>query len=166
MHQNICHFRREIKRRPARSDGRGQREQTLALSLLGRTEVVTTNAVIPIELDIDVPCAGEVIHATGGVHVVIHTTVDNGGGFLMTFHGNPRGGTAVGMTSGTEYIAVGETHFEQHVRVGENYCFWNTAPMVSKGSAPNLILRDLLHYMINESGEATLYVERHSIECQ
>lgn len=70
------------------------------------------------------------------------------------------------MTSGTEYIAVGETHFEQHVRVGKSYCYENTAPTVSKGSAPNLILRDLLHYMINESGEATLYVERHSIECQ
>ena len=67
---------------------------------------VIINETVPLNVTVFVPCAnggaGELVHISGPVHVVIEETADGAGGFHMKEHVQFQGISGVGLITGRE----------------------------------------------------------------
>jgi hypothetical protein len=144
---------------------------TLASSTgaLAQAETTTTNQTIPIAAFVGSPCTSESIDISGDMHVVVHTTVSDSGGFHFSAHLNYQGVSGTGRTSGTTYRATdaGQTTFNGSGDFGSANEVTNefTFQLISAGSDDNFRVKGLFHTTVNANGETTSEVMRLEGDC-
>jgi hypothetical protein len=142
----------------------------LALVLVPTTAsaAVVLNVTIPLNQEVFSPCTGDVIQATGFIHLVGTETVDGNGGFHMAFMVNVSQVTGVGSLTGATYHGVGGDWFT--VNAQPPFPFEATQTdvfaLVSSGSTPNLVVTDTFHITVNANGTVTANVARFSAACR
>lgn len=114
------------------------------------------------------PCTGEVIRLDGRFKQIIRITEDGAGGFHMTSHIIVKG-TAVGLTSGNEYVFNQESHLSMND--SQQPCqqeFTNTLHLnfISKGRGENLVLSAVGHITMNANCEVSADLNHFRLECQ
>jgi hypothetical protein len=128
---------------------------------------------VPIEGDFEVPCAnggsGEIVSVAGVLHVVIHTTIDNTGGFHSLLRVNAPNLTGVGQVTGDLYRAMGPGHITE-INSAESlhteFAFLDIVKLVGPGPDNNLSVRNYMHVVINANGETTVDVISSSADCK
>jgi hypothetical protein len=132
----------------------------------------TTSDVVPIDILAFVPCAdggaGELVQASGSLHVVITTVTDATGGILVRALFQPQGLVGVGLTTGDKYPATGGTQSTD--RLGTPLpaviTFINNFRFIGAGPDNNLLVHEELHVTINENGVVTVDDAKFSVACQ
>jgi hypothetical protein len=103
-------------------------------------------------------CTGEFVAITGEACTDIFFHVDASGGAHVTIHETIRG-TAVGVTSGNEYVFHTEILTEENVNSGNNaqdeLTLVADANLISKGSLPNDRATITTHITIDANGDVT-----------
>jgi hypothetical protein len=130
-----------------------------------RTWRVPTNLYVPI------PCAlggaGESVYLTGDLHIVVHFTLDAGGGFHVEEQYQPQGVTGVGMTSGMKYQATGITRSIENFRtLPYSNTIINSFRFIGQGPGNNYTLSMTYHITFNANGELTASVVDYRVDCK
>jgi len=131
-----------------------------------------TNAEIPIDLFVFVPCAnggaGELIVVSGPLHVLFQVTISNTGNVLLYAHFQPQGISGTGSVTGDKYQATGITQstntFSTPFPITST--FVNNFYMIGQGPDNNFKVHETLHYTINANGELTAFADNFSVTCQ
>lgn len=131
----------------------------------------TTNDFIPIAQVSFVPCAnggaGELVSVSGILHVLSHATInDNRVNLKQQFQ--PQGATAIGLSTGDVYRAVGGTRFHDTFPLtngATTFTFVNNFRMIGPGTDNNLQVHQNIHTTINANGDVTSTVNNTSIDC-
>jgi len=131
-----------------------------------------TNAEIPIDLFVFVPCAnggaGELIVVSGPLHVLFQVTISNTGNVLLYAHFQPQGISGTGSVTGDKYQATGITQstntFSTPFPITST--FVNNFYMIGQGPDNNFKVHETLHYTINANGEVTSFVDNFSVTCK
>jgi hypothetical protein len=132
----------------------------LAPVLIGASPNHTKDDVVE-NLDIVVPadegCSGEDVHVFGTLDITIQTTTDSRGGLHVVTHLTPHL-TAVGLSSGLDYNAVGPTQIVSFVDgPGPGvFALVNIINLISPGSSGNLVITEEVHVTINADGTVTV----------
>ena len=142
-----------------------------AASALAKATTVTTNTQVTFDAFVFVPCAqngaGEVVHISGPLKVLFHVTLDGSGGFHFDELFNPLGITGVGLTSGDQYQATGETRFGFNDRgLPFEFTFVNNFKIIGHGPGNNFLVHETFHITINANGTVTAFVDNFSVECK
>ncbi len=126
---------------------------------------VVTNESVPISGYATNPCNGEDVYLSGVAHVVYRSTSDGAGGFNAGVHENYSDLQGSG-DQGNNYVANGATNESLHLQPGEVLTLGDSFNLISKGSAPNLTVHELIHYTVNANGDLTAYIDNFSIDCR
>lgn len=132
---------------------------------------ITTNTVVPLSLDVFIPCAnggsGELVHVEGNLHVLITFTV-NGNNVSGKTHFQPQGVTGTGLTSGDKYQATGVTqdHFKSSLQNGQfSGTFVNNFRIIGQGPGNNYLIHSNTHITLNASGDVTADASNFQSDC-
>ena len=131
-----------------------------------------TNAEIPIDLFVFVPCAnggaGELIVVSGPLHVLFQVTISNTGNVLLYAHFQPQGISGTGSVTGDKYQATGITQstntFSTPFPITST--FVNNFYMIGQGPRNNFKVHETFHFTINANGEQTAFVDNFRVTCQ
>ncbi len=146
-----------------------------ALALLGSAPAqaaVTTNISVPFDTVVFVPCAnggaGEDVHLTGDLHIVITSTADGAGGFHDSFHAQPQGISGTGSVTGAKYQATGVTRGDFNVKPPYPFetTFVNNFRIIGQGPGNNFLVHENFHVTVNANGTLTASVDNFSVECK
>ena len=144
----------------------------LALGASPARAEVTENAKIPVEIDIEIPCAnggaGEEVFLTGTLHVL--TTYDiNGNVVRGRFHDQPEGVSGIGSVSGDRYEATGvsQGEFKSSLRNGQAIVsFINNFRIIGQGPGNNYLVHENIHLIVNANGDMTTVVDQAGADCK
>ena len=131
-----------------------------------------TNAEIPIDLFVFVPCAnggaGELIVVSGPLHVLFQVTISNTGNVLLYAHFQPQGISGTGFVTGDKYQATGITQSTNTLSTPFpiTSTFVNNFYMIGQGPDNNFKVHETSHLTINANGEVTAFVDNFSVTCQ
>jgi len=136
---------------------------TLLLALPAYAETIT-NTREPFSGSFTNPCNGAVVTLSGEFHDVFHVTLDGNGGFHSFFHESVH---ATGVDDqGNQYEINRAENESQHGLVGGEETVTQIVPIITKGSAPNFIMKDNLHVTVNPDGTVTSFHDNFSTQCQ
>ena len=122
-------------------------------------------------LDIVVPasdsCSGEDVHIFGPLEGIAQTTTNPGGGTHTVIHFTPHV-TAIGLTSGATYRAVGPAQIVTNMSgPGQSvFALVDIIRVTSPGSAGNLTLTHTVHVTVNANGDVTVEFNNLSAACR
>jgi hypothetical protein len=143
----------------------------LALSAPGAAQTTTSTTSTTTELTGNIPatCAGEVIPATGTLHVVMHTTETVQGMTSRVFELNLHG-SGVGEDTGLQYQWMQTTvtmfNFRGDSAAGPTELTRETfVHVISEGNQNDFFRRSLAHTTINALGEMTAHTDFFEREC-
>jgi hypothetical protein len=111
-------------------------------------------------------CTGEAVHVYGPIDVIVQTTTDAKGRTHLTTHYSPHL-TAVGLTTGKRYLAVGPTQIVSFDAGGP--AVFNVANIiitVAPGSGDNFVLTEVVHVTLNANGDVTVDFDRVNVACR
>jgi hypothetical protein len=122
------------------------------------------------DFDLVVPasegCTGEDVHVYGPIDVTVQTTTDAKGNTHLVTHYTPHL-TAVGLTSGTRYLAVGPTQIVSFDAAGPSvFNVANIIITVAPGSGDNFVLTEVVHVTLNANGQVTVEFDRINVACR
>jgi hypothetical protein len=151
-----------------------KKEMNVALSdenqLLSKATTFTSNEKQPVDEIVFVPCAnggaGENVHLTGTIHILIHTTV-NKTNFTTKYHFQPQGLSGTGEITEFKYRGSGVTQEEiKGSLANEKFIdtYINNFKIVSHGV--NYKIHDNMHIIVNANGETTATVDNFSSDCK
>jgi hypothetical protein len=135
-------------------------------SAYAAAQTSTTVVKIPVDLTLFVPCAGEEVHLTGKVHLLIHVTLDNAGGAHVKLQDNDQGISGTGLTTGDKYHRTGASNFQFNTKVGDEETFVLIFNFIGQGNGNKLLVHVTHHVTVNANGIVTAEVEKMSIECK
>lgn len=139
---------------------------TMAMSLtLPSLAATIVNEDIPLTFNTTNPCNNENVTLSGTVHLVIDETFDNNGGVHFDFHANYNI-TGTG-DLGNNYVSNQELHESGNAKVGaaDAATFPIAFELISKGSAPNFLMRMLMHMTFNANGDVTASFDHITADC-
>ena len=111
-------------------------------------------------------CTGEAVHVYGPIDVTVQTTTDKNGATHVVTHYTPRL-TAVGLSSGTRYLAVGPTQIVSFDAGGQTvFNVANIIITIAPGSGDNFILTEVVHVTVNSGGEVAVEFDRVNVACR
>jgi len=127
----------------------------------------------PVDFRVFVPCAndgsGEVVHLTGRIIGVIHSTFDEGGGFHVTSIEVEQGVRGVGDTTGDRYASTFVNMFH-HNEGTDGLPNTSTQELIfrlnGQGPGNESLLRIRNHSTINANGTVTVAFDNASAECE
>jgi len=133
---------------------------------------VTENDKIPVEIDLDIPCAnggaGELVSLTGDLHVL--TTFDiNANVVRGRFHDQPEGIKGFGSITGDRYEATGvsQGQFKASLQNGQAIVsFINNFRIIGQGTGNNFLVHQNVHLIINANGDMTTVVDQVRADCK
>jgi hypothetical protein len=133
---------------------------------------VTTNVIVPLSLDVFIPCAadgaGEMVHLEGDLHVLITFNI-NGNNVNGQSHFQPQGVSGTGLTTGDRYQATGITRDDFKGSLQNNQykaTFVNNFRIIGQGPGNNFLAHATTHIAINANGDVTAEVENVTDDCQ
>jgi Beta-ketoacyl synthase, N-terminal domain len=112
-------------------------------------------------------CTGEIVSGVVQFKTTIHITTDANGGFHAHFH-DVFHGTAVGETSGTQYVGPQTDHDSFNASSGGalEETFTLNFRFLSQGSADNILTHILFHITITPNGNVTSEIFNITQECR
>jgi len=130
-----------------------------------------TNFTVLLDRFEFVPCAnggaGEFVHLTGRLHVIIQVTLSAGRSALLYSHSQPEEVTGVGLTSGAVYHGTGVTKVSQ--TFGSQFpvtrTFVNSFNLIGPGPNNNFKVHQTIHITINANGTVTAFTDNFSVTC-
>jgi hypothetical protein len=135
-----------------------------------QAETFTENERFPIDEELFVECAaggeGEFVHLTGEIHAVFHVTFDSAGGAHLKIHGNAKGISGTGLTTGDKYQATGASNLELNIKVGAEATDVNNFHIIGQGNGNNFLLHQTFHVTVNPDGTVTAFVDNFRSECK
>ena len=140
---------------------------------LAQASTSTTQIDFPFVGDFLVPCAnggaGEIVGVNGTLHLVIHTTIDNTGGFRRVIRYNVPNLTGIGQITGDVYRVLGPGHITEITSAESSqsefagFCITN---LIGPGPNNNLLTTIYIRLVINANGETTVDTNISTIECK
>lgn len=144
----------------------------LAIGAAPASAEVTENAKIPVEIDIEIPCAnggaGEEVLLTGNLHVQTSYVI-NGNVVRGRFHDQPEGVSGYGSVSGDRYEATGvsQGEFKSSLHNGQAIVsFINNFRIIGQGPGNNYLVHENIHLIINANGDHTTVVDGVEADCK
>lgn len=138
----------------------------------GPVTTFTENMIIPISLEVDIPCAnggaGDVVRFEGELHDLFHVTI-NQNSAMFKFHDNPQGLSATGLFSGVKYQATGVTQRQFKISASNGVyeeTFINNFRIIGQGPGNNFIVHETYHVTFNANGILTAEVDNFTVECK
>ncbi len=140
-----------------------------ALALLSLRAFAATvfNGSIPISATVQNPCNGETVTFSGTAHELLNETFDNSGGSHLSANINIHlAGT--GSPSGDAYVGNAEESLNENFNSGGTITATHpiSEEIISQGSAPNFLLKGLMHITVNPDGTVTSFVDTFTTECK
>ncbi len=135
---------------------------------LAQATTSTSNQVIPLNIAVLIPCAGEVVLLSGELHDLFHITT-NDNNFSVKIHDNPQGISGVGQTSGDKYQGTGVTQQEfggSFINGQSELTFINNFRIIGQGPGNNYLVHVTNHITFNANGVLTADVLNTSVECK
>lgn len=133
---------------------------------------VTENDKIPVEIDLDIPCAnggaGELVSLTGNLHILTTFNI-NGNVVRGRFHEQPQGVSGFGSVSGERYQATGvsQGEFKSSLHNGQAIVsFINNFRIIGQGPGNNFLVHQNVHLIINANGDMTAVVDGVEADCK
>ena len=126
----------------------------------------TTVVKIPVDFNLFIPCAGEEVRLTGKLHLLIHVTLDNAGGFHSNLRANPQGITGTGLTTGDKYQSTGASNTQFNTKVGNEETFVFIFNFIGQGNGNKLMVHVTHHVTVNANGIVTAIVDNFRVECK
>ena len=141
------------------------------LAAYAAAQSTTTVEDFPVDETDFVPCAaggaGEEVHLTGKIHVVIHSTLDGAGGAHVKLHASDQGISGTGLTTGDKYQRTGATNIELNGKVGVEETAGATFNFIGQGgNENNFLVHVLFHITVNPNGSVTAFVDILNVECK
>ena len=138
---------------------------TLPVLAAGPAQHTTQRSVENFDLTIP-SCSGEQVHVFGPIDIDTQTTI-NSTGTTTSMHFTPHL-TAIGLTSGLEYVAVGPAQITTHTSASgaSVTSFTNVTILVAPGAAPNLELIEVGHVTVNANGDTTVSFDNFRGGCR
>jgi hypothetical protein len=131
----------------------------------------TTNQFVPFAQIVAVPCAnggaGELILVSGILHIQNHITI-NGNRVNLKSHFQPQGASAIGLSTGDIYRAVGVTQSHDTIPLTNGAATTtsiNNFRMIGPGPNNNFQVHQNIHTTINANGDVTSTVVNTSTDC-
>ena len=138
----------------------------------GRALAQSENVRIPIDMDLQIPCAnggaGENVALTGNLHVRLDYTV-SGNKAQGRFHYQPQGITGYGDVSGDEYHATGVTQglFRTSLRDGTiTVSMINNFRIIGQGPGNNFLVHENTHLTLSREGDVVAFVDNFRTDCK
>ena len=128
---------------------------------------VDSNASVPIQLAVLVPCTGDVVQLSGELHVLTALT-SNGNHISGINHFQPQHVAGSDLSTGAKYVGTGDTKttFSDSLVNGQALeTFVNNFRLIGQGSAPNYVVHENVHLTVNANGIVTASVDNFSISC-
>lgn len=138
----------------------------MTASAYAAAQTITTVENIPVDSNRIIPCAGEEVHLTGKLHLLIHVTLDNAGGAHVKLQENSQGISGTGLTTGDKYQSTGANNFQFNTKVGDEQTFVFSFNLIGQGNGNKLLVHVTQHVTVNANGIVTAEVENMSIECK
>ena len=112
-------------------------EQTAILTPVFAASTFTDNFVDPLDQLVFIPCAnggvGEDVELTGGLHVLVHTTLTSDSNFVFKEHFQPQGVTGIGSVTGDTYHGTGVSQDLTHNgHVGQTFTLINNFRIIGQ----------------------------------
>ncbi len=133
---------------------------------------VTENDKIPVEIDLDIPCAnggaGELVSLTGNLHVLTTYSI-NGNVVRGRFHDQPEDIKGFGSVTGDRYEATGvsQGQFKASLQNGQAIVsFINNFRIIGQGTGNNFLVHQNVHMTINANGDLTTVVDQVRADCK
>jgi hypothetical protein len=133
---------------------------------------VQVNESINLDAIVFVPCAndgaGELVHLSGPLHVLITFTI-NGNNVSGKTHFQPQGVSGVGLTTGDKYQGTGVTQdkFKDSLQNDQfEETFIDNFRLIGQGPGNNFLSHETFHVTINANGDVTVVHDNLSIECR
>jgi hypothetical protein len=133
---------------------------------------VTENDKIPVEIDLDIPCAnggaGELVSLTGNLHVLMTFDI-NGNVIRGRFHDQPEDIKGFGSVTGDRYEATGvsQGQFKASLQNGQAIVsFINNFRIIGQGTGNNFLVHQNVHMTINANGDLTTVVDQVRADCK
>jgi hypothetical protein len=123
-----------------------------------------TNITVPISGTVSNACNGEMLTFSGELHLTSRVTLDSSGGFHLGAHVNIHV-TATG-DQGNTYEGNQEDNSELNGRIGVEQIETITISIISKGSAPNVVIHAVFHITVRPDGTVTAFVDHLTAECR
>lgn len=136
--------------------------------LLGQASTTTSNTQVPILIAVSIPCANEIAVLGGDLHILFHTTIDEGGGTHLEVHFNPQGVSGVGLTSGNKYQGTGVTRYDLNTSGPPPFEFVsvNNFNITGQGPGNNMLMHFNTRVSIDANGTSTATVSNFKAECK
>ena len=115
-----------------------------------------SRAVVPINMQFENPCTGEMMQTFGSIQILSKTFTGEDGRLHINFKQQMHTLGAVGLDTGTVYKAVGRNQSEQFngfLFESGAYRFVSRFGYVSHGSEPNWFKTILFHVVANANGD-------------
>lgn len=114
----------------------------------------------------DNPCVGEPIALSGSAHVLATLTVDQSGGQHYHVHVNYQDVRAIGLITGTTYVATGAENGAINVTSGAaNATVAGQARFIAPGGHNDFYVHLTLHMTINANGDVTVFFDDLRFGC-
>lgn len=131
----------------------------------------TSSTSFPIAIGVFVPCAaggaGELVIASGTLHVLFNLTITANGRVVLKSLFNPQQLSGEGLTTGDMYQGTGGTQ-ETNVFgvVGQTFTFVNNFRFIGQGAGNNFLVHVNQHITVNADGTLTAEVSNGGVECR
>ncbi len=135
-----------------------------------------SNVTTPLNGFFTNPCTGEMVGSPDGyLHSLYFASMDGNGAIHVDSHDNVQGGTAVGMTTGEQYIfneasslntnniAFAVDPVDGRAAEGD---FVHYVKVISPGSGDNFFVRIQQHLTIDAGGVTTVLRDEETTECR
>ena len=112
-------------------------------------------------------CNGENVLMNGTMHFEYFFATDSDGDFTRYNISSRTQLTGIGQTSGTRYVA-NDTVQQKDTTRGEasNTRMTMKSRLVAQGPTPDMLLRQVLHVVVNRSGVIKADVEKNNVTCK
>ncbi len=113
------------------------------------------------------PCSPEAVVLSGDLHLVIHVTEDNRGGYHMEVETNTEGLSGTGLTTGVSYRASETTGDSWYAGVPFPSVYTSTkdTELLSQGDTDNFLMHFDLHVTVNADGVLSALVDNLRAGC-
>ena len=141
---------------------------TCLLGIWSARAEVLVNTVDSFSQTVDVTCDGDVLDQVaiaGDLHILMTETTDKRGGVVTTYHFQPVNVSAVGLTTGDTYRAVGLTRGTDTAS-GDNATstFVNNFYIIGQKSGIKYLIHETIHVTVVD-GEVVVTLDNGSARC-
>lgn len=146
------------------------REAAVASSQSSPAQTGNIIETLPYGSTLFIPCAnggaGEDVELTGSIKIIREETYTNER-FTVTYHVIPQGITGVGLSTGTNFTAIGasEAAITGTIEYGGEYSATYFQQMRFTGGGISFVVKSKFHVTVTSDGEISTRIDEETVEC-